>query len=102
VRLGMPPRALRKLVYEAGTYPPEEIFAMGVGDTLEDDPRAAGRRWLDVVTSRPLETFRVVKGLHRKEAWERIAACRRGEGDAAAERDRLVRTLLSSRQPLDG
>lgn len=99
VRTGIPPRALRKLVNEAGTHPPAEVFAWGVGDVLVPDAIAAAQSWLELVTSRPLDTFRVVKALMRKEAWERIDDYV-AEGPDGAERTRLLETLLATRQPL--
>lgn len=94
VRLGMPPQALRKLVYEAGTYSPTEVFGLGVGDSLSADPVGAAKSWLSLVTSRPLDTFRAVKAMHRREAVARITEL------AATERAALLDTLLANRQPL--
>jgi enoyl-CoA hydratase len=90
----LPPRALRKLVNEAGTHPPAEIFALGAGDVVTADPVAAARSWLGVVTSRPLETFRFVKRMQREAALARIAS------QTLAERQRHLATLLSTRQSL--
>lgn len=92
VRSGMPPRALSKLVNEAGTHPPAEIFDLGVGDVLVDDPRAAAEGWLALVTSRPLPVFSFVKAQRREEAWARI------DTYTVRERRRLLETLLKTRR----
>lgn len=94
VRLAMPPRALRKLVNEAGTHPPAEVFELGVGDVLVDDPVAAAKTWLGVVTSRPAGVFRFVKMEQRKEAWERAA------NTPLAERQALVKAMMAARDEL--
>jgi enoyl-CoA hydratase len=92
VAQALPPRALRKLVNEAGTHPPAEIFALGIGDVVCADPEEAARRWLALVTSRPLDAFRFVKRQQRGAALQRIAQ------QTLAERRELVATLLATRQ----
>ena len=94
VRNGLPPRAFRKLVNEADTHPPQEIWDMGVADALVADPVEACRAWLGKITSRPLDTFVFVKAQRRKDAWERIAHA------TQAERRALVATLLATRQTM--
>jgi enoyl-CoA hydratase len=95
VRLGVSPRALRKLVNEAGTHSPEEVFELGVGDVVTDDPVGAARSWLALTTSRPLKTFQFVKALRREEAWRRIDDYR------VRERATLLETLLETRRGLE-
>jgi enoyl-CoA hydratase len=87
VRLGLPPRGLRRFVYEADSFGPQEAFELGFGDVLVDDPHEATRAWLDKVTGRSIDTFTFVKAQIRKEAWERIAR------QTHAERRSLVETL---------
>jgi enoyl-CoA hydratase len=90
-RCAMDHRAWRKLVFGAGLHRPAEVFAMGIGDELSDDPQGAAQRWLETTCSRHIDTFRFVKTLGRKEAFERIDAL------AAPERDRLAQTLIAAR-----
>lgn len=71
VRLALPPRALRDLLFTARVMPLPQAYAIGVGDALVDDPEAACATWLETVTSRPLNTFRIVKRQVRAEAWAR-------------------------------
>lgn len=71
VRLALPPRALRDLLFTARVMPLPEAYALGVGDGLVDDPEAACLQWLQTVASRPLNTFRIVKREVRAEAWAR-------------------------------
>jgi len=96
VRLAMTPRALHATVHGAGTYGPSELFELGVGDELADDPRAAALTWLRTMASRPLEAFRFVKTLHRGEAWERIQA------RTAGERRHLIDAIESARAVVSG
>lgn len=70
----LPPRALRKLVYEAGLYGAEESFALGIGDVHVPDAIAAARGWLETVTSRPAATFSQTKRRMRQAALDRIHA----------------------------
>lgn len=91
VRSGTTPRALNKLVNEAGTHPPEEIFELGVGDVLVDEPREAAERWLALVTSRSLPVFGFVKARRREDAWARI------DTYTLRERRLLLETLLAAR-----
>ncbi len=71
VRLALPPRALRDLLFTARVMPLPEAYALGAGDALADDPEAECQAWLETVTSRPLNTFRIVKREVRAEAWAR-------------------------------
>ena len=91
VRNALPPRALRKLINEADTYPPQEIWELGVGDALVDDPVEACREYLAKVTTRPLDTYMFVKAQRRKDAWENIAR------STLAERRTLIATLMAAR-----
>jgi enoyl-CoA hydratase len=91
VRLAMGPRALNAVVHGAGTYSPQELFDLGVGDALSDDPRGDARRWLSMMASRPLGTFRFVKTLHRGEAWERI------QSRSAEEQRALIDAITAAR-----
>ena len=92
IRLALPPRALRRFVYEAESFGPEEAFELGCGDVLADDAVAAARAWLEKVTSRALDTFSFVKAQLRKDAWERIAR------QTHAERRALLEALQNSRR----
>jgi enoyl-CoA hydratase len=92
VRHATPKRAFRKLVFEAGTWPPSEVFAMGVGDALCAEPAEEARRWLVAVCSRPAETFRIVKAGHRRDAWDCIAA------EPVTERQSLVSAMVAAKQ----
>ncbi len=89
-RLALPPRALRTLVYGAESIPIADAFALGAGDVLIDDPRAAARAWLERTTPRPLGTFAFVKRLHRAEALARAA-------DPAPRREEHLDLLLTAR-----
>lgn len=95
VSLGLAPQALRQLVYDAGTYPPAELFALGVGDSVVGDPVADAKRWLALVTSRPAPVFRHVKALHRRDAWERIEHSRLAERRSMLAALGLVPNVLS-------
>jgi enoyl-CoA hydratase len=90
-RLALPPRALRVLVYGAGTLPVADAFELGVGDVLCDDARAAARQWLETIVSRPLGTFRFVKREHRGEAIARVAQA------PAGEREELLDKLMAAK-----
>jgi hypothetical protein len=94
VRTAVPERALRKLVNDADTYAPAEIWKLGVGDALCADAEGEARAWLQKVTARPLETFAFGKAQRRREAWQRIART------SHAERRALVAALLSGREQL--
>jgi len=91
VRLALPPRGLRRIVYEARSFSPEEAFDLGCGDVLVDDPDAAARAWLDEVIGRSADTFSFVKAQIRKDAWERIAR------QSHAERRALLETISAGR-----
>lgn len=91
IRLALPPRALRRFVYEAEDFGPEEAFELGCGDVLVDDAEGTARAWLDKVTGRALDTFSFVKAQLRKDAWERIAR------QTHAERRALLEALRRSR-----
>ncbi len=91
VRAELPPRAMRKLVNEADTHTPEQIWDLGVGDALVVDPLGDARAWLGKVTSRPLDAFSFVKAQRRKEAWERMTGC------THAERRALIAALIAGR-----
>lgn len=95
VRSELPPRAMRKLVYEADTYTPEQIWDLGIGDAHVSDPVSDARAWLSKVTSRPLDTFAFVKAQRRKEAWERMAGC------THLERRALIAALIAGRAQMD-
>jgi enoyl-CoA hydratase len=92
VRHATPKRAFRTLVFEAGTWSPSEVFAMGIGDVLGTDPAAEARRWLVAACSRPAETFRIVKAGHRRDAWATIAA------EPVTERQALLSAMLAAKQ----
>lgn len=92
IRLALPPRALRRLVYEAESFPPAEAFELGCGDVLVDDAESVARAWLEKVTSRSADTFAFVKAQIRKDAWERIAR------QTHAERRALLEALRASRR----
>jgi hypothetical protein len=79
------------LVHGAATHSPDELYELGVGAELVDDPTKAARSWLSTMASRPLETFRFVKTLHRGDAWERI------QSRSAGERRQLIEALESAR-----
>lgn len=87
IRLGLPPRGLRRFVYEADSFAPREAFDLGFGDVITDDPDGAARAWLDKVTSRSIDTFAFVKAQIRREAWKRIAE------QTQAERRSLLEVL---------
>jgi len=98
VRSAMGPQPLRRFVNGAGTHPPAEVFGLGVGDALVDDPVAEARRWLELTCSRPLATFGVVKAQWRAAAWERLE--RRTASEQKLERQRLRDAILASRAQL--
>jgi enoyl-CoA hydratase len=87
VELALAPRALRQLVFGAGTHPPGEVFALGVGDALVADPVQTARSWLEQASARPAATFRHVKALHRQRSWARI------EHSELGERQRMLAAL---------
>ena len=94
VRAASSTRAIRRLVYGAGTHSPAEVFDMGVGDSLSADPLEDARRWLVSACSRPAATFRLVKAMHRREAWERVASA------PLAERQALIEALIAATQAI--
>jgi enoyl-CoA hydratase len=94
VRLALPPRALRELVYGAAAIPVGEAFALGFGDVLVDDAGAAARTWLERAVARPHVTFRSAKRMQRAEAIARSTA----SGDA--ERRELVDAVLGAREAI--
>ncbi len=91
VRCAIDARAMRKLLLGAALHPPTEIFAMGVGDELSNDPVASAQAWLETACSRPSAAFRFSKMARRKEAYERIDAL------AESEREGLQRALIAAR-----
>jgi enoyl-CoA hydratase len=94
VRLALPPRALRLLVYGAAAIPVSEAFDLGFGDVLVDDARAAARSWLERAAARPRDAFRIAKRMHRAEAIARNAAV--GE----PERRELLDAVLGARDAI--
>jgi enoyl-CoA hydratase len=91
VRSAAPVRAFRKLVTGAGVHSPAEVFEMGVGDTLLDDPAEDARRWLAVTCGRPAATFRLVKAMQRKEALWRLAQV------TPEEREALLDAIMNAK-----
>jgi enoyl-CoA hydratase len=90
-RAALGPRALRKLVYEAGVVGPEEAHDLGVGDAVSDTPLEDARRWLATVTSHPPQAFRIAKRQMRGEVLARMAA------QSLEERQELLRALAVTR-----
>lgn len=76
VNHALPPRAARKLIYEAGLYGAEACFELGVGDVLVPDALGVATAWMRMVVSRPLATFRETKARMRQAALARIKAGR--------------------------
>jgi enoyl-CoA hydratase len=96
VKSAVPARALRRLVYTAENLPPSEAFELGVGDVLAEDPVAAARGWLDVVSSRPTLAFQVAKRQMRADAWARIDAA------GPAEREDFIDGILRQGDAVQG
>ena len=94
VRLSLPSRALRLLVYGAAAVPVAEAFDLGFGDVLVDDAGAAARTWLQHAAARPQDAFRLAKGMHRAEAIARCAAT------TESERRELVDAVLGARDAI--
>jgi enoyl-CoA hydratase len=94
VRLVLPPRVWRLLVYGAAAIPVAEAFDLGFGDVLVDDARAAARTWLERAAARPQETFRIAKRMHRAEAIARCAAV------SDAERRELLDAVFGARETI--
>jgi enoyl-CoA hydratase len=96
VNSALPPRGVRMLVNGAGTHPPAEAFALGVGDVLVAEPRSACAAWLAPHVARAPGPFRIAKIQQRGEAWRRIAQA------SLAERSDLVNVLLTTRAAAAG
>jgi enoyl-CoA hydratase len=94
VRLALPQRAIRSLVFGAMTLPAAEAFEVGFGDVLVDDARGAARGWLERATSRPRGAFRLAKGMQREDALARTAA------QSDAERGALLDAVFAAREAI--
>ena len=91
VRSAAPAAGVRRLVYGAALHSAAEVLAMGVGDTLCADPHGDARSWLSTTCRRPAATFRLIKAMLRKEAWERVA------NRSVAERQALLDAMLAAK-----
>ena len=92
VRLAVSPQALRTMLYGAGVVPLPIAHSMGIGDAVVEDPEAACDDWLRMVTSRPLNTFKIVKREVRAEAWARSVDGAPG----TVPRSEIIETLMSA------
>ncbi|MCC6528089.1 MAG: enoyl-CoA hydratase/isomerase family protein [Polyangiaceae bacterium] len=91
---GLGGRAARAMRFSAELYPAEQAFGFGLGDAFVPDPVADARRWLDMVTARPAETFAFVKRQDRELALARV------RGATLAERRALVAAILAAKAAL--
>ena len=84
----IPLRARRKMVYTAALLSLTEVYDLGVGDTLSEDPEKEALEWLLKVTSFPLETF-----VHTKNQWR---AKNQSHATHPLQNEKSVEEILSS------